>query len=155
MEFGRKYKSIITGFTGIATGRISYITGCDRVCLTDENGEEKWFDYNLLVFVDKGVEEKLCNTNKYSDLDKAIYDFGILATDSITSFTGRIVAKAIYISGDISYGLSPKYSAQNRDNDASWFDEGRMKVVDEDKTDVNKNKDRVGGVANPTGLKIR
>ena len=53
IELGRTYKDKITGFTGVATGIVSYITGCDQVLLTPKakGGEHKsgqWADVNRL-----------------------------------------------------------------------------------------------------------
>lgn len=49
---GWTYRDIITGFTGVATAGISYLTGCDQVSLQplpqadkpNDLPEGKWFD---------------------------------------------------------------------------------------------------------------
>ena len=47
---GRKVKDKITGFTGIVTGYVSYISGCNQVLITpsvDKDGkikESEWVD---------------------------------------------------------------------------------------------------------------
>lgn len=50
VQFGTKAKDIITGFTGIVTGRTHYISGCSQLLLVpglDKDGklqEGAWFD---------------------------------------------------------------------------------------------------------------
>ena len=50
IELGKTYKDTITGFTGVATGYVTYITGCNQVLLTPkikEDGtarESTWID---------------------------------------------------------------------------------------------------------------
>jgi len=56
IELGMKYKDKITGFTGVATGICSYITGCDQVllqasCKKNDKAEAVWFDDMRLVHV--------------------------------------------------------------------------------------------------------
>lgn len=55
--FGHKVKDKITGFTGIATGFVQYISGCNQILICpglDKDGklaESHWFDeQRLLVF---------------------------------------------------------------------------------------------------------
>jgi hypothetical protein len=98
--------------------------------------------------LDEGVSKDLQETNqcnKYDDIDEALYEFGILAKDIITGYEGKIIAKSISISGDISYGLSPKFAKENRNNDATWFDEGRIEVIDTKKDEIKTNEKRTGG----------
>lgn len=165
LEFGCKYKSLVVNFEGILMSRVSFITGCDRVALVDEKGEDKIFDVNLIRKIDNGIYEELNDTsiyNRYEDLDNALYDFGLLAKDKITEYEGRIVCKQISATGDIAYGLSPKYSPKSRDNEASWFDESRIEILEkkeikeeEDKKEIKKPEGRVGGIANQANLKVR
>lgn len=49
ITLGTKVRDKITGFEGIATGRATYITGCDQICITPqaEGGDFKsshWVD---------------------------------------------------------------------------------------------------------------
>jgi hypothetical protein len=57
-ELGATLKDLISGFQGIATGRVSYITGCDQYLLQPQSkdGDKKeaiWFDVNRLTQVGK------------------------------------------------------------------------------------------------------
>ena len=148
LEFGYKCKDIVTGFEGILKTRGMFITGCDRVEIVDGSGEAKWFDVPTVKILDDGIFEELQENgrcNDYNDISEALYDFGVLAKDKITDFTGRVVGKAIGVSGDISYGLSPKFDKNSKENESVWFDEGRIEVIDEKKEEINTNTKRTGG----------
>lgn len=147
LEFGYKCKDIVTGFEGILKSRAMFITGCDRVEVVKDS-EEKWLDVPVTKIVDEGVYKELQETgqcNTYDDINEALYDFGILVKDKITGYEGKIIAKSISISGDISYGLSPKFEKDSRNNDAIWFDEGRIEIVDVKKDEIATNEKRTGG----------
>lgn len=150
LEFGYRCKDIVTGFEGTLKTRGVFITGCDRVELINGNKDEdkQWFDVPILKVVDEGVYKELQKTeqcNKYDDVNEALYDFGVLAKDIITGYEGKIIAKSIGISGDISYGLSPKFAKESKNNDATWFDEGRIEIVDTKKDEIKINEKRIGG----------
>lgn len=60
VELGRKYKCVITGFEGVATGYVKYITGCDQVLVAPaaKNGSfvaSQWLDEQRLIPVGKQV----------------------------------------------------------------------------------------------------
>jgi len=150
LEFGYKCKDIITGFEGILKTRASFITACDRVELVNNNEiEGRWFDAPTIKILDEGIykdlqEIKQCNL--YNDIEEALYEFGVLAKDVITDYEGKIITKSIGISGDISYGLSPKYAKESNNNDGVMFDEGRIKVIDDKKDEIKTSEKRTGGV---------
>jgi hypothetical protein len=54
IEMGQHYTDCITGFTGMATGLVSYLTGCDQVLIAPKVGEDgalkdsHWFDITRL-----------------------------------------------------------------------------------------------------------
>lgn len=55
IELGHKYKDVITGFEGTATGHVNYLTGCNQTLLaptTAPDGalrESQWFDDQRLT----------------------------------------------------------------------------------------------------------
>lgn len=156
LQFGYKCKDIITGFEGILKTRGMFITGCDRIELVNKDGKAEWFDVPTTKILDSGVFEELQATNQcnmYDDIDEALYDFGVLAKDKITDFQGIIIAKSISISGDISYGLSPKFDKNSKENESIWFDEGRIEIVDNKKEEINTSSKRTGGAV--PSLRIR
>ncbi|AOF89037.1 hypothetical protein [Sinorhizobium sp. RAC02] len=49
MRLGMMAKDVITGFSGIITGRVNYITGCDQYLLSPQSDKEpRWFDEQRL-----------------------------------------------------------------------------------------------------------
>ena len=61
IDLGDRVRDILTGFTGIVTGRVSYLTGCDQVLLLPRSSDEtkmndaQWFDIERVQLVDKGA----------------------------------------------------------------------------------------------------
>ena len=54
LELGARYRDVVTGFEGTATGFCTYITGCDQVLLTGPAGEDggvkaRWYDVDRLT----------------------------------------------------------------------------------------------------------
>lgn len=157
IKLGCKAQNLVTGFEGVVTHRTTHITGCDRLCLV--NGDnEKWSDINTTKFLDHHIEDVIeeRGLNQFDDLDEALYDFGQIAVDKISGFKGTIIAKCIGITGDISYGISPSFHRDSKNNDALWFDESRIEVSKRQAIEVNTNSKRTGGNPNPpNGLYIR
>lgn len=61
IDLGDRARDTLTGFTGIVTGRVSYLTGCDQVLLLPRSSDEtkingaEWFDIERIQLVDKGA----------------------------------------------------------------------------------------------------
>lgn len=57
IELGQTVQCRITGFTGVATGRVEYITGCNQVLVTPKAkpdgslNDSAWFDEQRLTFI--------------------------------------------------------------------------------------------------------
>ena len=49
-ELGATVKEVISGFTGVVTGRVQYITGCFQYLITSRNADVKpvWYDEDRL-----------------------------------------------------------------------------------------------------------
>lgn len=58
ISFGSIYRDRVTGFTGVATGKATYISGCSQVLVAPMVGtdgafrEGQWFDEQRLELVD-------------------------------------------------------------------------------------------------------
>ena len=67
-QLGLTYRDQITGFTGVATGHVTYLTGCNQVLLhpkVDAEGklrDSQWFDQQRLVQIE-GPQIVLDNGN--------------------------------------------------------------------------------------------
>ena len=63
IQLGMKAKDVITGFAGVVTAHLEYLTGCDQYCLTppiDKDGklvDTKWFDESRLLVTDTNIVE--------------------------------------------------------------------------------------------------
>src|SRR3546814_1776690 len=64
IQLGQKVKDKITGFTGIVTGYVTYITGCNQALFAPQVGQDGaikdacWFDEQRLV-VDRKFKRKI------------------------------------------------------------------------------------------------
>lgn len=61
MQLGNEVEDKVTGMTGIATGRVEYLTGCNQYLVTPKVGENnnyvepKWFDEGRLKVIGRGI----------------------------------------------------------------------------------------------------
>ena len=60
MKFGDKVRDKVTGFEGIVTGRVSYMTGCDQYAVTHEATAEgktpcQWIDVACLEVIQEAA----------------------------------------------------------------------------------------------------
>lgn len=73
IELGREYKDKITGFKGICTGKVQYISGCDQALLSPAAGKDgslrgaEWFDVQRLDVV--GEKRILLKNDKTPGFD--------------------------------------------------------------------------------------
>jgi len=61
IKMGRKVKDLVTGFTGIVTGKAIYLNGCTQYLVetkVNKDGELKWkwFDENQLKDLGPGIK---------------------------------------------------------------------------------------------------
>jgi hypothetical protein len=67
-ELGKNYRDRVTGFEGMATGHVRYMTGCNQVLLAPRVGKDgkvpdsQWFDEQRLEVADKKPALVLDNT---------------------------------------------------------------------------------------------
>ena len=75
VQLGRTYKDKITGFSGVATGHVNYISGCNQVLLAppvDTEGklrDSQWFDEQRLE--DVGAATVVLDNSATPGPDKA------------------------------------------------------------------------------------
>ncbi len=58
IEFGDQVQDGVTGFEGIATGRATFMTGCERILIErggDAKEEEKWVDVARVVLIHRAA----------------------------------------------------------------------------------------------------
>ncbi|MGF7131923.1 hypothetical protein P3T40_003406 [Paraburkholderia sp. EB58] len=73
---GFTFRDSVTGFEGVATGHVEYITGCDQLLLVpsvDESGklrDSNWFDTQRCVMV-PAKERVVVDNSEFNGPDKA------------------------------------------------------------------------------------
>ncbi|PRD42305.1 hypothetical protein C5748_17005 [Phyllobacterium phragmitis] len=56
IRLGSTVSDIITGLSGVVTGRATYITGCDQYLVAPKEGKEsRWFDEQRLTLQDAPI----------------------------------------------------------------------------------------------------
>lgn len=153
-EFGQRCKTLVVDYEGVLTGRHVVITGCDLLGITNDKDETKWFNEPMVKVIDDELVDEFENSgcNKFGDLDNAKFEMGTKVRDKISEFEGKITSKVINITGDISYSITPKFDKKSKNNDAEWFDEGRLEMVEEKKGGKYYSEERKGGIAKPSGI---
>jgi hypothetical protein len=68
---GKRYRDIVTGFTGIATCRVEYLNGCVRVGITPteltkdgKSIESEYVDVDQVELLDDGIITKMVKAVK-------------------------------------------------------------------------------------------
>lgn len=72
MELGITARDVITGFSGVITGRATYITGCDQYLIVPKSvdgkqAESAWFDEQRLEIVPDARRIVLINDRTGAD----------------------------------------------------------------------------------------
>lgn len=58
---------------------------------------------------------------------------GSKARDTMTGLEGTVVVRAIWLWGCVRIGLQPYETRDGKSIEGSWFDEGRLEVIKEEK----------------------
>ena len=74
-ELGRTYKDRITGFEGVVTGRVEYISGCNQLLLSAKVGKDSttktmWVDEQRVELV-SDVQQIVLDNEKTSGHDES------------------------------------------------------------------------------------
>lgn len=70
IKLGNKVRDKVTGFEGIATAKVEYITGCDQYCVNPGVGKDGeiregvYIDVMRLEVVDQGISIEVSATAK-------------------------------------------------------------------------------------------
>ncbi len=76
IELGRKVKDKVTGFAGVTTGFVTYITGCNQALVAAPSkdgkpGDTNWFDEQRLEYADDGKSRIVLDNSKTPGFDYA------------------------------------------------------------------------------------
>ncbi len=69
---------------------------------------------------------------------------GKLVEDRITKFQGLVTGAAQYITGCDQYLVQPECKKDGTYVDGKWFDDSRLKVLDDSVTKMDVNKEKPG-----------
>ena len=76
VQLGDKVKDTITGFSGVVTGYVKYITGCNQALITPPVGKDgvykdaRWFDEQRLI-IDRKAKRIVLDNGASPGFDKA------------------------------------------------------------------------------------
>jgi hypothetical protein len=127
----------VTGFTGIAENRATFMYGCDRYCVQpkiDKDGkipDSVMIDEPQLEWVDG--EERVMSPVGTPDI---LVEMGQLVLDPIRNIEGTVVGRAVYLNGCSRIIIQPKKSGK-KEIKSFWVDE---KQVEPRNTFIGKKK---------------
>ena len=78
---------------------------------------------------------------------KQTVELGDIAKDSVSGFTGIVIAKTNFLFGCTRIGLKSRELHDGKTIDAEWFDEPQIEVVEKQAvaSESRPRKDRTGG----------
>jgi hypothetical protein len=167
-NFGFLARNIITGFTGITYGYNKNIAGCEFYAVRPQSLEDntkesdgRWVEVDYIEIVNQGIVEKLSDSKFNTPLDKPKFKLGQKLKDRVTGYIGIAVGYTIYASGDFQYAIKKQVHGNSKKlEDAEYFDESRLVLVDEGILEVekeikkkNKSRKKSGGPSNPMNPK--
>ena len=69
---------------------------------------------------------------------------GQLAKDVVTGFTGVLTGHANYLTGCDQYSIQPLVDDKGKLEDARWFDDGRIEIIEEKVKSEDVKSDKNG-----------
>ncbi len=127
IQFGKKYKDIITGYEGIATAWVEYLSGCNQVLLAATiKGDgalisPEWFDIQRIQAIESG--EAIQDIKNYHNIFTSV-ELGKKYCNRITGFKGVAVGRTTYISRNFyDILLAPQVGDNGERRDSEWISE--------------------------------
>lgn len=139
-KFGRKYKHVVSGFTGVAVGFAKYLTGCDQVLIQPPVGadgnwnESQWFDVTNMLEV--GEEDIAIPCINCPDGWSSSF-LGKRGTDRVSNFEGTITGHAMFTHIE-TLALVPPVKKDGSYQNTNWFNKCQIEVDEKVKTLVLK-----------------
>lgn len=116
----------------IAACKYLSIRSCEQFLLTELDHETAEFYMNLVI--EKATTQRESINNSLNQKDMYKDDFGRIATDKISGFTGVITGFSTYITGCDQYLIQPRMKKTDKKfEEARWFDKGRLAISEEEK----------------------
>lgn len=146
IKLGLIVKDLVTGITGVAENRGTYMHGCDRYCIQPKAKKDGTIPEAIMV----DEPQLRILTSKKPAMEpmkppKQILFNGDLAIDPISGFKGIVTGRAVYLNGCARTLLSSKKTWKDGEED-KWFDEPRLDIVKKAlKVVTEKPAKRTGG----------
>lgn len=130
IEFGKRYRDIVSGFEGICTGCVEWIYGCNQFILAPraENASKKesssLFFEKQLEYLDDGIADKV----EVPEIGKPRF-FGMECVDKVTGFQGMCIGRYVWLFNCDQYVLEFQPDEKTRETKFNILDEGRIEIV--------------------------
>lgn len=132
IKLGNRVRDMITGYTGIVTGQVEYLSGNTQFTLTPESKDDKYpdsitLDYHTLEVVDKAFEDKVTEQTFKSDVK-----LGNRVKCLITGAEGIATNKCTYMNGCSSFLITEQFvntQTSSRQIIEEWIDQVKLKLM--------------------------
>ena len=142
----------VTGFTGVAENRATFMYGCDRYCVQPQVDKDGKLPDSIMV--DEPQLEIVEGESKVMDAmaePPELVKLGQWVEDPVRGLEGTVTGRGVYLNGCARVWVSPKQTPANK-VESWWVDEEQVIVK---KDFVNKqegatipdNKQKPGGPA--------
>jgi len=153
IEFGKRYRDIVSGFEGICTGYVEWIYGCNQFILAPraENASKKesssLFFEKQLEYLDDGIAGKV----EVPEIGKPRF-IGMECVDKVTGFQGMCIGRYVWLFNCDQYVLEFQPDEKTRETKFNILDEGRIEIVPNSIKEIHPEEvasPRPGGILHP------
>ena len=153
IEFGKRYRDIVSGFEGICIGYVEWIYGCNQFILAPraENASKKesssFFFEKQLEYLDDGIVDKVEAPGV-----SAPRFIGMECVDKVTGFRGMCIGRYVWLFNCDQYVLEYQPNEKTRETKFNILDEGRIEIVPNSTKEIHPEEvasPRPGGIFDP------
>lgn len=128
IELGYMVRDKLTGFTGVAENRATFLYGCDRYCVQPPVDKDGKIPESTMI--DEPQLELVADTERVVEPmqpPEQSVKLGLVVFDPIRGVEGTAFGRAVYLNGCARLFVHPKRTG--KDNDKSfWVDEPQVEV---------------------------
>lgn len=142
INLGSKVRDEISGFKGVAVGRIDYMYGCSRIVIEPDelkDGkllESATFDEQRIVEIEVAKPFIYPATN---------IKLGFHVRDTISGFSGVAHSRHVNMYGDSQFGVEPSKLVDGKLGDGWLFREQRLEIVEQKSPPISKQSSATSG----------
>ena len=151
IPLGTIVKCRVTGFTGVAENRVTFMYGCDRYCVQPKVDKDGKLPDSVMIDAQQLeiVEGKPRVMDALAE-PPALVELGQWVEDPIRGMEGTITGRAVYLNGCARVWVSPKQTASKKVDDW-WVDE--KQVIGKQKITATPDAQRKAGGPAPSSSK--